>query len=630
MVLHDFYMGRSFDAYEYFGAHPCNEGVMFRVYAPNALKVELIGEFNHWDGAGDEMVPLEQSGVFELAQADAKAGDMYKFRIYQKDGVVMDRFDPYSFGSEMRPDNASIIRDLDSYVFEDEEWMKRRTKNYDNPVNIYEVHAGSWRINPDDSDHGWFSYDQLGEKLAAYVKDMGYTHVEFLPLTEYPSDSSWGYQASGYFCPTSRYGTADQLMKMVDIFHQAGIGVIMDFVPVHFITDTYALAKFDGTALYEYADPSKGYSEWGTCNFNYYRGEVRSFLQSSAHYWLEKYHFDGIRMDAISNAIYWQGDSTRGINEGALDFLKCMNAGLAKLHPTAMLIAEDSTNFPKVTAPVEYDGLGFDYKWDMGWMNDTLNYFRVHPFDRKFHYNKITFSMMYFYRENYMLTFSHDEVVHGKATIIQKMWGDYDYKFQQAKTLYTYMMTHPGKKLNFMGNEIGQFREWDEARECDWMLLDYPKHAAFHDFIRKLNHLYINEAAFHHGEYDQASFRWLEVEAIDERVYIYERMHGEDRFIIVLNMSDQEYQDYEFGYDHHAILHEILSGERKEYGGYYEGVCEDIVSAKPGYKWYQYKFSVTIPALAAIIYKVELLPEAPAEDRMILDEESLEMARNRT
>lgn len=629
MILHDFYMGRSFDAYEYFGAHPCKEGVMFRVYAPNAQRVELIGDFNHWDGSSDEMIALEQSGVLELLQAEAKPGDMYKYRIYQKDGIVMDRFDPYSFGSELRPDNASIIRDLDSYTFKDQEWMASRSKNYDAPMNIYEVHAGSWKANPDDPDHGWYSYDQLGEKLAAYVKDMGYTHVEFLPLTEHPSDSSWGYQVSGFFCPTSRYGTADQLMKMVDIFHQAGIGVILDFVPIHFITDTYALARFDGTALYEYADPSKGYSEWGTCNFNYYRGEVRSFLQSSAHYWLEKYHFDGIRMDAISNAIYWQGDSTRGINEGALEFLKYMNAGLSSLHPTAMLIAEDSTNFPKVTAPVKYDGLGFDYKWDMGWMNDTLNYLRVHPFDRKFHYHKLTFSMMYFYRENYLLTFSHDEVVHGKATIIQKMWGDYDYKFQQAKTLYVYMMTHPGKKLNFMGNEIGQFREWDENRECDWMLLDYPKHKAFQDFIRQLNQLYIKEAAFHHSEYDQASFRWLEVEAIEERVYIYERMHGEDHFIVVLNMSDQEYHDYEFGYDHHAILHEVLSGERKDYGGYYDGPREDIISGKPGYKWYQYKFTITIPALAAIIYKIEYLPEEPEEDRMILDQESLDMARKR-
>ena len=625
MNLHDFYIGRSFDAYEYFGAHPCDDGVMFRVYAPNAERIEVVGEFNGWDGSSHEMVPFKQSGVFELSVEKAKPGDMYKYRIYQRDGSVLDRFDPYCHGSELRPNTASIIVDTDSYTFGDDEWMSQRTKNYDRPMNIYEVHAGSWRMNP-DNENGWYSYDQLADLLVPYVKDMGYTHVEFLPLTEYPADSSWGYQVSGFYCPTSRYGTALQLMKMIDTFHRAGIGVIMDFVPIHFITDYYALARFDGTALYEYADPDKGFSEWGTCNFNYYRGEVRSFLQSAAHFWLEVFHFDGIRMDAISNAIYWQGDSTRGINEGALEFLKNMNAGLQKLHPTAMLIAEDSTNYPKVTAPTAYDGLGFDYKWDMGWMNDTLNYYRVHPFDRKFHYNKITFSMMYFYRENYLLTFSHDEVVHGKATIIQKMWGDYDYKFQQVKTLYVYMMTHPGKKLNFMGNEIGQFREWDENRECDWMLLDYPKHQAFQNFMRDLNKLYISEPALYQGEYDQKSFRWLEAEAVEERIYIYERMHGDDRFIIVLNMSDHQYDGFEFGYDRNAVLHEILSGERKEYEGYYDGSREDIPCIKSGYKWYHYKFSVTIPALAAIIYRVEILPESEDEVVVTLDQESLDMA----
>ena len=491
------------------------------------------------------------------------------------------------------------------------------------------MHAGSWRKNEADEENGWYHYQELGKQLIPYVKEMGYTHVEFLPLTEHPADCSWGYQASGYFCPTSRYGTAKELMEMVDLFHKEGIGVIMDFVPVHFIADTYALNKFDGTALYEYADADKGYSEWGTCNFNYYRGEVRSFLQSSANFWMEKFHFDGIRMDAISNAIYWQGDSSKGINEGALDFIKCMNSGLQKLHPSVMLIAEDSTNFPKVTAPVEYDGLGFDYKWDMGWMNDTLDYFRIHPYDRKFHYHKLSFSMMYFYNEHYLLPFSHDEVVHGKATILQKMWGEYDLKFQQAKTLYTYMYTHPGKKLNFMGNEIGQFREWDEEKECDWMLLDYPKHQDFHRFMKDLNHLYISEPAFFNGDYNSANFRWIEVEAVEERVYIYERMCGENHFIVVLNMSDAQYNDFEFGYDHYAVLHEVLSGERKEYGGYFEGPKEDIVAKTTGYKWWKRKFKITSPALAAIIYKVEFLPEPKEIPLPMLDEASIDIDRKR-
>ncbi len=610
MVLHDFYVGKAFDAWTYFGAHPLEKGCIFRVYAPNAKRIELIGDFNEWDGSNDEMIQDRQSGIYEIVQENAAPGMMYKYRIYQKDGNIMDRCDPYGFGSELRPDNASIIVDLECYQFHDEEWMKNRSKNYDRPMNIYEVHAGSWRNNEEDRDNGWYHYADLARQLVRYVKKEGYTHVEFLPLTEHPSDQSWGYQASGYYCPTARYGTAAELMEMVDIFHREGIGVIMDFVPVHFITDTFALNRFDGTSLYEYADPDKGYSEWGTCNFNYYRGEVRSFLQSSANYWLSLYHFDGIRMDAISNAIYWQGDASLGINDGALQFIRGMNEGLSRLHPQVMLIAEDSTNYPKVTAPVEYDGLGFDYKWDMGWMNDTLEYFRIHPYDRKFHYHKLTFSMTYFYNENYILPFSHDEVVHGKATILQKMWGDYDYKFQQAKTLYTYMFTHPGKKLNFMGNEIGQFREWDEKRECDWMLLDYPKHRDFARFIKDLNHLYISEPAFYQGEYDQKSFRMLEADAVEERVYIYERMFGEDHFIVILNMSDQHYESFEFGYDHDVRLTEVLCGERKEYGGYYDGPLSDICSSQGGYKWWKYKYEITIPAMGAIIYRVDFGPES--------------------
>ena len=514
MILHEFYTGRAFNAYEFFGAHPLTEGVLFRVYAPNAEKIEVIGEFNQWDGSGDEMRQEGQSGIFEVINKNARPGMMYKYRIYQKSGRIEDRFDPYGFGSELRPNTAAIIRDLDTYSFHDWEWMRKRTKNYNQPLNIYEVHAGSWKKKGEEEED-WYTYQELAHLLVDYVKEMGYTHVEFLPLSEHPADCSWGYQVSGFFCPTSRYGTAEDLMEMVDIFHQAGIGVIMDFVPVHFVVNDYALSYFDGTALYEHPADDTGRSEWGTCNFNYFRGEVRSFLQSAADFWLTRFHFDGLRMDAISNAIFWSGDAARGVNEGAIEFIRGMNQGLQRRHPTAMLIAEDSTNYPKVTAPVEYDGLGFDYKWDMGWMNDTLEYFKIHPYDRKYHYHTFTFSMMYFYNEHYLLPLSHDEVVHGKATILQKMWGDYDFKFQQAKTLYTYMFTRPGKKLNFMGNEIGQFREWDEKRECDWSLLEYPKHNDFRRFMRDLQHLYLTEPAFHDGEYNSACFRWLEADAAD-------------------------------------------------------------------------------------------------------------------
>lgn len=606
MDLHQFYLGGVFDAYTYFGVHFLEDGVSakFTVYAPNAEKIELIGEFNDWEGSQDEMVQDGLSGVFSITRKGVRRGDMYKYRIYQKDGIIRDRFDPYGFGSELRPGTATKVEDIDHYTFHDQTWMQSRNKNYDEPVNIYEIHAGSWK-KKGEGETDWYNYKELAPMLIDYVKEMGYTHVEFLPLSEHPFDGSWGYQVSGFFCPTSRYGTAEDLMAMVDQLHQAGIGVIMDFVPVHFVANDYALLRFDGTALYEYPDDDTGFSEWGTCNFNYYRGEVCSFLQSAADFWITKFHFDGIRMDAISNVIYWQGNYERGVNEGAVKFIQNLNGGIQKRHPDVMLIAEDSTNYPKVTAPVEYDGLGFDYKWDMGWMNDTLEYMKVHPHDRHYLYHKLTFSMAYFYRENYILPLSHDEVVHGKATILQKMYGDYDYKFQQVKTLYTYMMTHPGKKLNFMGNEIGMFREWDESRECDWNLLDYDKHRLLNQFVKKLNLLYITEPAFYCAEYNEETFRWIDLEDERRAVYIYERIHGDDRYMIALNMSDNEYDGFEFGYDHPAKVTEILSGERREYGGYFDRPEVVTETEQPGYKWHPYKITFDLPAMGAVIYKVE-------------------------
>ena len=557
-----------------------------------------------------------------------KEGQMYKYRIYTQNGSVIDHCDPYGYEMELRPNNATLVRKMQGYKFHDQKWMKKRTDCREAPLNIYEVHVGSWKRNKKD-ENGWYRYDEFADLLIPYLKENGYNYIEVMPLNEHPCDESWGYQATGFYAPTSRYGTAKDLKKMVDKLHQADIGIILDFVPVHFAVDGYALANYDGTPLYEYPHQDVGQSEWGSCNFNHSRGEVRSFLQSCANYWLEEYHMDGLRMDAISNLIYWQGNKDRGVNRDGVEFLRHMNQGLKERHPGILLAAEDSSAYANVTKAVWEGGLGFDYKWDMGWMNDTLDYFKIHPYDRKFHYHKLSFSMMYFYNEHYLLPFSHDEVVHGKATILQKMWGEYDLKFQQAKTLYTYMYTHPGKKLNFMGNEIGQFREWDEEKECDWMLLDYPKHQDFHRFIKDLNQIYINEPAFFNGDYNSANFRWIEVEAVEERVYIYERMCGEDHFIIVLNMSDEQYNDFEFGYDHYAVLHEVLSGERKEYGGYFDGSKADILAEMTGYKWWKRKFKITIPALAAIIYKVEFLPEPKEIPLPMLDEASLDIDRKR-
>ena len=403
--------------------------------------------------------------------------------------------------------------------------------------------------------------------LAEYVKEQGYNYVEFMPLSEHPSDQSWGYQNTGFFSPTSRYGTADDLKEMIDILHQHNIGTILDFVPVHFALDGYGLARYDGTALYEYPSNDVGYSEWGSMNFIHSNGEVRSFLQSAANYWLSEYHFDGLRMDAISRIIYWMGDESRGVNDRAVDFIRNMNQGLKDRHPSIILCAEDSTDFKGTTKETKYGGLGFDYKWDMGWMNDTLNFFRTLPFVRGEHYHDLTFSMMYNYNERYLLPLSHDEVVHGKATIIQKMAGMYEEKFPQAKALYAYMYAHPGKKLNFMGNEIGQFREWDEKREQDWDLLKYPNHDSFHQYMKALNKIYMKEPALSAWDDDPNGFAWILCGKENDVVYIFQREVNEDKVIVVLNLSGLVYKNYHFNYGNGDTMKVLINSDWNKFGG---------------------------------------------------------------
>lgn len=564
MNLHDFYIGKSFDAYKYFGANFEENKVVFRVYAPNAKNVCIIGDFNNW--TEENMIKDGTGGIFYFYSEKAKEGMMYKYRIYKSDGTVLDHADPYAKGAELRPNNASIIRDINNFKFTDDKWLCKRDKNYNLPMNIYEVHLGSWKTN-NKNENGWFTYREIAQPLIEYVKSHNYTHIEIMPISEYPADCSWGYQVSGFFSPTSRYGTCSDLQYLINECHNENIGVILDFVPVHFVINEDILANFDGTALYEYPNTDTGISEWGSKNFNYYRGEVCSFLQSAASYWIGEYHFDGLRMDAISNIIYWQGNSNRGVNQGAVNFIKNMNIGLHQMYPNVILIAEDSTDFLKVTAPVEYDGLGFDYKWDMGWMNDTLEYFKIHPNDRPIHYHKITFSMQYFYNELFLLPFSHDEVVHGKATIMQKMWGDYDVKFPQCRALYAYMYTHPGKKLNFMGNEIGQFREWDEKREQDWDILKYPLHNSFQHYIDDLTNIYISSPALYDGDYNSISFKWLVCNQPETSIYIYERICSTQTLIIALNFSDNNYKNFTFNVENEIKLKEILNSNYDVYGG---------------------------------------------------------------
>ena len=591
MDIYEFYSGRSFDAYRELGAHVKKEvtgkktvvsGVEFVTYAPNALRVNVIGEFNDWNET--VMERCYDGSFFKVFVPEARPGMMYKYKIYHRDGSSMEHCDPYGFGMELRPAFASIIRDMDTYRFHDAKWMKNRSVCQGSPLNIYEVHLGSWRTKPVFDEQGnpltpeeiaesnrvaesWYTYKEIAPMLAEYVKEQGYNYVEFMPLSEHPSDQSWGYQNTGFFSPTSRYGTADDLKEMIDILHQHNIGTILDFVPVHFALDGYGLARYDGTALYEYPINDVGYSEWGSMNFIHSKGEVRSFLQSAANYWLSEYHFDGLRMDAISRIIYWMGDESRGVNDRAVDFIRNMNQGLKDRHPSIILCAEDSTDFKGTTKETKYGGLGFDYKWDMGWMNDTLNFFRTLPFVRGEHYHDLTFSMMYNYNERYLLPLSHDEVVHGKATIIQKMAGMYEEKFPQAKALYAYMYAHPGKKLNFMGNEIGQFREWDEKREQDWDLLKYPNHDSFHQYMKALNKIYMKEPALSAWDDDPNGFAWILCGKENDVVYIFQREVNEDKVIVVLNLSGLVYKNYHFNYGNGDTMKVLINSDWNKFGG---------------------------------------------------------------
>ncbi|MDO5415690.1 MAG: 1,4-alpha-glucan branching protein GlgB [Lachnospiraceae bacterium] len=541
MDMYGFYTGKILDAYEYLGAHNSERGTVFRVFAPNAVKVSVIGDFNHWSET--PMKQIYDGNFYECFCPLAQPGMRYKYRILQRDRRTLDHCDPYGYGMELRPQNASFIRNLHAYSFQDKHWMENRCTLIQKPCSIYEVHLGSWRTNP-ESENGWFSYRELADRLIPYVLENGYSYIEIMPLCEYPCDESWGYQAVSFYSPTSRYGEMDGLKYLVDQCHQHEIGVILDFAPVHFAVDDYGLAGFDGTPLYEYPHPDAAYNQWGSKNFAHSRGEVKTYLQSSVMYWLKEYHFDGIRVDAVSNLIYWQGNPERGVNQGAVSFLRYMNQEIKKILPEVLLIAEDSTAYPNVTKPVSEGGLGFDYKWDMGWMNDTLSYLQENPADRVRDAHRLTFSMDYFYSERFLLPLSHDEVVHGKASILQKMNGSGEDKFLQAKALYMYMYAHPGKKLNFMGNELGQLREWDEKREQDWGLAACPKHHDFQQFMIRLNQLYASCPALYEKDYEPEGFAWLDTAQSGHAVFSFLRKSRLQTILAVFNFSDQDLPDY--------------------------------------------------------------------------------------
>ena len=604
-IMDRYYKGCALDAYKLFGAHLCEErgkkGVRFTVYAPHAQGIQVIGSFDDWSCKGHQMRRKDDKGIWSLFVAEAKEGDMYKYRVTQATGRIVDKMDPYAFYSELRPNTASIVTNLDYKKWSDEKWLAQRTKNFDKPVNIYEMHLGSWKK---DEDQEWVNYKDIAKELIAYVKENNFTHIELMPLNEYPFDGSWGYQCSGYFSATSRYGSAQELMYLINACHRANIGIIMDFVPVHFVRDDFSLSYFDGTPLYEYEKACDADSQWGTANFNLWREEVRSFLMSAAAFWIDKYHVDGLRMDAISNIIHWHGNKDLGENEGALHFIKRMNYHLSEAYKGVMLIAEDSSDFANVTKATQDGGLGFDYKWDLGWMNDTLKYLEKDPIYRKWHHNNITFSMAYFYSERFIMEFSHDEVVHGKKTIVDKIWGSYEEKFAQLRTLYLYMFTHPGKKLNFMGNELAHFREWDEEKQCDWDLLKYPMHDAFHRYFAKLGELYSKTQALYETEYDWTSFQWIDADNADENMFSYLRKNENSYYIVILNFSPNAYKKHAFGVPEKGVYHELLNTEQDIWGGEITELGKMKAVEKECNKL-PYTIEVDVPAFGGVLLELK-------------------------
>ncbi len=556
MDLYGFYTGKLFDAHRWLGCHRENDRVIFRVFAPHASRITLISDCNHWEEW--DLHPVRDQNFWELQTTKAHIGDRYLYRIYRGEHYV-DHCDPYGRQMDLRPAFCSIVPD-EEFCFSDDAWLQNRTNFSDKPLNIYEIHLGSWRRH---SDGSWLSYTELITSLIPYLKEMGYNCVEILPIAEHPLDESWGYQITGFFAPTARYGKPHELKAFINACHQEEIAVILDFIPVHFAIDSYGLGRFDGEALYEYPNKDVGYTEWGSYQFAHSRGEVRSFLQSNALYWLEDYHFDGLRMDAISRMIYWHGDPKRGVNGNAVECIRFMNQGLKARVPNCMLCAEDSTDFPHVT---DESGLAFDYKWDMGFMHDTLDYFQTPPFARIHHSGKLTFSMHYFRNERYLLPLSHDENVHGKATILQKMHGEYEGKFAQGRLLYLYIYIHPGKKLTFMGSEFGQLREWDESREQDWEQLTYPKHHSFQQFLHDLNHIYLEHSPLFAWDYQSNGFAWLDCNQFSPCVFAIARIHKSKRLVFVGNFENME-QCYDLYVPHAEVVEVLLSTDEERYGG---------------------------------------------------------------
>ena len=626
LPIYLFKQGNNFEAYRFFGAHMerqgDREGVVFRTWAPHAKAVCIVGDFNSWVPGSHPMQQLEDTGIWEAFIPGIQEYDVYKYCITTPGDELLFKADPYAFHAETRPSNGSKVYNLDGYQWQDGEWEARQKKAdpINGPMNIYELHAGSWKVKENGDP---YNYSELADQLIPYLQYMGYTHVELLPVTEHPFDGSWGYQVTGYFAPTSRYGTPKDFMNFVDKCHQAGIGVIMDWVPAHFPKDAFGLYMYDGAPCYEDPNPRRGeHKEWGTMVFNYGMPEVESFLVSSALFWIEQYHIDGLRVDAVAAMLYldynrrdgeWEANIHGGKeNLEAIAFLRKLNSTVLGRHPHKLMIAEESTAWPMVSKPAEDGGLGFNFKWNMGWMNDMLSYMSIDPLFRAGNHNKVTFSFFYAFSENFVLPISHDEVVHGKGSLINKMPGEYKDKFANLRTFYGYMMAHPGKKLLFMGQEFAQFSEWNEAKGLDWMLLEYDSHRQMEAYVRDLNHFYTEHPELWEVDYSWEGFQWIVPDDNQQSVIAFLRRDAKGKMIMVVcNFNPIERVDYQMGVPNPGTYKELLNSDDVKYGG--GGVHNPAKrTRKKPLHGFDQSIQLTLPPLSTVYLAV---PEAKAQPK---------------
>ena len=596
-----FHRGEYRQAYEYFGAHPTRSSTVFRIWAPSAKSVAVVGDFNNWTAREEDYChKLTNEGIWEVEIKKIKKGNLYKYQIETSWGEKILKSDPYAFYSELRPQTASIVNGKPKFRWADKRWLNNREIGYAKPINIYEVHLGSWKKKEDGT---YYNYKEIAELLVEYMLEMNYTHIEIMPIIEYPFDGSWGYQGTGYYSVTSRYGTPDDFMYFVNYFHKNNLGVILDWVPGHFCKDSHGLYRFDGSACYEYEDSFLGENEWGSANFNVSRNEVRSFLLSNLYFWIKEFHIDGIRMDAVSNMLYYKDGLSE--NKRSVEFLQYLNQSLHEEYPDVMLIAEDSSAWPLVTKYQADGGLGFDFKWNMGWMNDTLKYMEQDPFFRKSHHGKLTFSFMYAFSENFILPLSHDEIVHGKNSILNKMPGYYEDKLAHVKNLYSYQIAHPGKKLNFMGNEFVQGLEWRYYEPLEWQLLKDNKGSQdIQKYVKALNKLYLEEEALWHDGQD--GFEWIEHENINENMLIFLRKtpNMEDFIIVVFNFSGKDHENYPLGVPLEDGEYEvILDSNEKKFGGSYQGRKRKYKAIKKFWNYREQYIEIKIAKNSAVFLK---------------------------